>query len=114
MRCGGNIPARGAGCSQNFLEDSAMRKVVPGEEVCHLWAHQSQTEARSPTRNIYFTDHVLYSYGAHFPIGAVFKGAGKDAVPVYVLNPERYSATTSKHQSWARRAVNHSARVYSL
>lgn len=77
-----------------------MRKVHPTEQVAHLWAHQSQSEARNNGGSVYFYDDVIYSYGSHFPMGRHVNG-------VVLLNSDSYSITTSKHQTYVSRACNH-------
>lgn len=70
--------------------------------TAHVWAQQRQTEGRSNNGNFYFHGRTLYSYGGHFPVG-IFAAPGG---PVF-LNADSYSVSTSKHQSYARRAVSH-------
>lgn len=43
--------------------------------------------------NMFIEDDVLYSYGRHFPLVIRLKGGG------YLVNGDRYSVTTSQHQS---------------
>lgn len=51
--------------------------------------------------NIYYEKDVLYSYGRHFPLAVRCKNG-------YILNGDRYSNTTSGHQSLTRSlAENH-------
>lgn len=76
-----------------------MRKVVPSDAVCHLWAHKAQDEARTPSSNCYFTGPTLYSYGSHF---VVAHHAENGRV---LWNDDTRSNTTSGHQTDARRAM---------
>ena len=42
-----------------------MRRVLKNhDEVCHVWAQQTQSEGRAG--NIFFRDKSIYSYGEHF------------------------------------------------
>lgn len=81
-----------------------IRQVWPREQVAHLWANASQDSARDPSGNMYFTGPALYSYGGHFCIGYRLERA--DGSPLFLLNADRYSATTSKMQRIARRAIH--------
>lgn len=49
--------------------------------------------------NVYARDGALYSYGPHFPLAVRVKGG-------WLLNGDRYSVTTSHHQSMARSAAH--------
>lgn len=77
-----------------------------GNQVLHLWANQSQSDARS--RNVFFEGTRCYSYGRHYLLGQLvqFRGA-----TVAVINATGYSATTAKHISWAWSAVENMPRV---
>ena len=44
-----------------------MRHVYPNHEVPHLWAHQTQDEARNSTGSFYVNGQTIYSYGFAFP-----------------------------------------------
>lgn len=55
--------------------------------------------------NLFFEDGVIYSYGRHFPM-ARFVG---DTI---VMHKEKYSQSTSKHQSYLRRAIEYGGRDY--
>lgn len=72
-------------------------------QVAHLWAHQTQEEARNSQGNFYFYKNTIYSYGNHFPCGKiVFNKRGEKA---YVLNDNSYSNTTSKHQGVVQSSI---------
>lgn len=77
-----------------------MKKVVSSKMVAHLWAHQTQSEARNAQGSMYFEGDTIYSYGSHFPIARHYKG-------VVLFNAGNYSVTTSKHQSYTLSSVNH-------
>lgn len=71
-------------------------------EVFHLWAAQSRPRAKSG--NVSFDGPVMFSYAA--PIGYIL---GDDRV---MLSDQKFSVTTSCHQSKAAYAVHHMRRVY--
>ena len=89
------------------------RHVFPTDEVPHLWAHQTQDEARNPGGNLFFKGDTIYSYGEHFPIARLVTSKVTGARGVLV-NEARYSVTTSKHQSMVRRAVPNSFEEFSV
>jgi len=49
--------------------------------------------------NVYCRDDVIYSYGRHFPM-AVYVGGD---LCKYVINSDKYSTSTSRHQNLVRR-----------
>ncbi len=77
-----------------------MKTVFPGQQVCHVWAQQTQATGRNSTNTVFFDGPSIFSYGRHFEM-ARFVG---EAV---LVNCARYSVTTSKHQSWVRQAITH-------
>ncbi len=81
-----------------------MKKVFSNSnEVPHLWAHKTQSEARSAGRgNIFFDGDTIYSYGRHFPI-ARHVSNGKDNIILFTTRT--YSVTTSSHCSMVRGAI---------
>jgi len=56
-------------------------------------------------RNVSETCYVVYSYGTHFPMYAWVSGKG------WYRNSDKYSVTTSKHQSQLRPNVPSFIRV---
>lgn len=78
------------------------------EQVLHLWANQSQSDARS--HNVYFEGLSCYSYGSHYELGRLIKVKGHT---VAVINDRGYSNTTAKHIHSAWHAVSHMPRIKS-
>lgn len=68
-------------------------------EVAHVWAQQRKESGKGS--NFFFEGDTLYSYGKHFAVGRILPTG------VAVLATRGYSPTTLRHQSYARRAVNH-------
>lgn len=62
-------------------------------------AYARQTKPRARASALYFDGRVAFSYGEHFPL-AVITGPKTAAV-----NADKYSSTTSRHQSMIRRAL---------
>ena len=69
-------------------------------EVLHLWANQTQDDARSG--NVFFIGKSCYSYGHHYELGRIIKVNGQT---VALINTSGYSPTTGKHISYAKSAV---------
>lgn len=73
------------------------------QQVAHLWANQSRESAKGS--NFFFNGKSIWSYGYHFEVGRIVETEkGKEIV---LLNPESYSVSTQRHQSYARQACNH-------
>lgn len=81
-----------------------MKKVLPQSEVAHTWANQSQDEARTSNRNLYFDGATIYSYGSHFPIA---KHIEHNGVSACLFTLRSYSNSTAKHKSIVRQASSH-------
>jgi hypothetical protein len=81
------------------------KKVVTAAEIGHLWAHQSQPEAYTSTKNKSFGYHDkpdnFYSYGAC--IGN--RRVNQRGEVAFFLSTYNHSVTTSVHQSGLRRAA---------
>ena len=75
-----------------------MQPVFTSQQCIHVWAQQTQREGRNSRRSIFFEGPSIYSYGRHFEMAKFIEG-------VVLVNCARYSVTTSKHQSWVRRAI---------
>lgn len=71
-------------------------------EVCHLWANQSRAKAKAGS--VFFEGPSIYSYGYHFEMARLVKleDSGREIV---LINPHKYSVTTSKHQSYVMGAI---------
>ena len=82
-----------------------MKRVVPTEEVCRLWAHQAQDDARNPGGNVFFVGDKIYSYGDHYVMACHHRKGDKHIV---LVNENGYSATTKRHRckvEWALQGV---------
>jgi hypothetical protein len=75
--------------------------------VAHLWANQSQSEARNGNRSFYFDGDTIFSYGGHFPVARIVTSSRGEVAALF--NPATYSQTTKCHQSLARSASSHLA-----
>lgn len=74
-------------------------------EIPHLWAHQTQSEARAG--NVSFRGLKFYSYSTVIAQLVETRGG-----MVAVFDSCRYSVSTAKHQSLALSAVSHLPRYY--
>lgn len=87
-----------------------MKKVVSKSEVAHLFAHQSQDEARNSGDNFYFKGDTIYSYGSHFPIAKHIVNKNKEKGLLFTTRT--YSNTTAKQISVTRSACSHLNIIY--
>jgi hypothetical protein len=71
-----------------------MKKVHNTQSVMALWADKLQSEARNPSRNVFFDGDTIYSYGLHFPMG---KHVDTKNGPAILITLATYSKTTAKH-----------------
>jgi hypothetical protein len=83
-----------------------MKKVNNPQETAHLFATQSQIEAYTPTRNLYFYDKSIYSYGSHFCIAKFVDSK------TLLFTERTYSNTTAKHISVVSYATSHINKIY--
>lgn len=82
------------------------RHVHPSAMVMHLWAHQSQDNARNGKGSVHFSGHTLYSYST--PIAQLVPVSVHDGTAmVALISNKSYSVTTSGHQSGAGSAARH-------
>lgn len=87
-----------------------MKTVYSSDMVCHLWANRHETETRTSSRNLYVERGALFSYGAHFVIGA-FMLEPKSGAPFILWNDAKTSNTTNRHRSQAFRALSQTQRA---
>lgn len=78
-----------------------MKKYSNNESVVRAYLNGSDC---GESGNVFFADGVIYSYGHHFPMAINVDG-------FYICNGDRYSNTTSKHQSILFRAISNARRV---
>ena len=83
-----------------------MKKVNTPQETAHLFATQSQIEAYTPTRNLYFYDKSIFSYGSHFCIAKFIDDK------TLLFTERTYSNTTAKHISVVSHATSHINKIY--
>jgi hypothetical protein len=78
-------------------------------EVYHVWASQRQESAyqSGPLRRASFSGDTCYSYNT--AIGRLAKVNGH---PVALINVERYSNTTRKHQNEVEYATNYRLKIF--
>jgi hypothetical protein len=82
-----------------------VRNVFPTREIAHLWAHQTQPDARNPQGNFFFVGDTIYSYRTSFPVGRLVKNGHE--IRAALITAESYSVTTSGHIHMARNAARH-------
>lgn len=87
------------------------KQVFKTDEIPHLWAHQTQHEARNAQGNLFFEGDTIYSYRSNFPIARHVRTKIGDAV---FLTTNRYSVTTSGHIYSVNRAIPDGLPVFHL
>lgn len=95
--------------SSLIRSQEAMKLVHKPDMVAHLWANQSQAEARNAGGTFYFHGDTIYSYGGHFPIARHAMHKGKHAI---LFTTRSYSVTTSSHISMVRHAIKRDSNVF--
>lgn len=80
-----------------------MKHVFPSREIAHLWAHQSQDNARNSSDTISFEGAILRSYST--AIACIIDG-------VVYISRNNMSTTTAKHINYAVRATSHMERFF--
>jgi hypothetical protein len=83
-----------------------MKKVNSPQQTAHLFALQQQQEAYTPTRNLYFYDKSIFSYGSHFCIAKFIDSK------TLLFTERTYSNTTAKHISCVSYATSHINKIY--
>jgi hypothetical protein len=87
-----------------------MRRVVESSLVAHLWANQSQDEARNGKGSFYFDGTTIYSYGRHFPIAKHVQN--RKGVKAVLFTSIHSTVTTEKHKTCARSAIARDVPVF--
>ena len=62
------------------------------------------------TKTLFVEGNVLYSYGYHFPLAV--RGYSKEHGRKFVVNKDKYSSTTSRHQSLLESAIDNHPPTY--
>lgn len=70
-------------------------------DVPHRWAQRAGGAGKGS--NFFYDGDTIYSYGRHFPIAKHMDSP--KGVHFIAFNPETYSSTTTRHQSYTRRAI---------
>ena len=77
-----------------------------GHDVYRTWLAGSPDFGQNRTDgNVFFYGDTIYSYGRHFPLAHKLAGGG------ILLNSDRYSTTTARHQSDVRSVVGRSGSI---
>jgi len=78
------------------------------KDVCHVWAHQTQEQAR--WENVSFSGDTIRSYAA--PIARHV--TGKNGVKCVLFTTSTYSVTTAKHCGEIRRSIPSGVPVFNV
>jgi len=84
-----------------------MRHVFNNHSQCvHVWAANTQSDGRAG--NVAFNNGTIYSYG-YWPMATFAKN--KRGREVVLIREEKYSSSTSQHQSMVWHATSHLTRI---
>lgn len=79
-----------------------MRKVHSSDQLFHLFCNMINADLegfKTPSRNVYFENGVLWSYGPHYPMAKKYSCLqGAMHREVILINSRKYSVTTEKHK----------------
>jgi hypothetical protein len=85
------------------------KKKTYGNSVCEAWVNQDSWAGKNYSKEtIFFEGDTIYSYGYHFPMAKRIRT--KNGY-FYLVNGDRYSPTTDKHQSMLRGAVHDEKKI---
>ena len=82
-----------------------MKIVNTPQNVAHLFANKIQEEARTQTKNLFFYNEKIYSYGHHFCIAKHYNNK-------LLFTLRGYSNTTCKHINHVNNASSHIEKIY--
>jgi hypothetical protein len=85
------------------------------QTIAHRWAQD--TGAKLTGYAMFCASGILYSHGRHFPIARWINTPARRGHPsrrVILFNADSYSVSTSKHQSYTRRAIPSGAEVFNI
>lgn len=84
-----------------------MKQVYSSNDACiHAFAQQKYDYGRTSNGNVYFEGKTLYSYGRHFILAEFITDN------LVMINDQRYSNSTSKHQGIVRQALRQYQQLY--
>lgn len=78
------------------------------DQVVARWVDRVMGRTDRPNYSnprMYGSGDRIYSYGSHFEIGRLTRWPKNDAPRMFLLNGDRFSPTTTKHQNYVRWAV---------
>lgn len=80
-----------------------MKKVHSAEQLFHLFCNMTNKDLegfRTSSRNVYFQDGTLYSYGSHYPMAKKYSAfTGTNYKEIILINSDRSTVTTQNHKS---------------
>jgi len=85
----------------SWTNQDVVRRFIAGKKRCF-----------SSSRHLYFEDNILYSYGRHFPLMIRLPAKNypkiktKNKNYLFILNGDRYSTSTTAHQSFGNRMAD--------
>jgi len=87
-----------------------MKTVLSPQDVAHVFAHQSQSEARNSNGSLFFSRQTIYSYGHHFSIAKFVENSKGQSTLLFTTRS--YSKTTARHVRIVSSATSHINKIY--
>lgn len=92
-----------------------MKRTQALKQLFHLFCNMTNSDLegfKTPSRNVFFEDGILWSYGRHYSMAAKYGvGTGLDYTEFVLINSTKSSVTTEKHKSQLRSSARESQLV---
>lgn len=72
-----------------------IKKCFNKDQLCHVWAQQTQSDGYTPRNRMFFYGDKIYSYGQHYLAAKIYTKA--DGTKFALVNSSKYSVTTASH-----------------
>lgn len=95
-----------------------MKRVHTTQQLAHLFCNMTDNDLegfKTPSRNMYVENGVLWSYGTHYPMAKKYQyGEGLNYRELILVNSNKSSVTTEKHKSFIYRSTKINQVVFSV
>ena len=95
-----------------------MKRIHATQHLMHLFCHMVDADLegfRNQSRNVYFQNGVLYSYGPHYPMARkVSFGVGAGYREIVLINSKKSSVTTEKHKGYILSSTKPEQRTFEV
>ena len=95
-----------------------MKRVHDTKQLAHLFCNMTDHDLegfKTPSRNMYFEQGTLWSYGRHYPMAKKYQyGEGLNYTEVILINSNKSSVTTEKHKTLIYRSTKMNQVTYTV